>query len=236
MPPSIGSHHLTLLTLPWSGLVLGAGCLARHDPRWLFAVSALIVLQYLTDAVDGKVGKVRNAGLVRWGYYMDHLLDYVFLCAVLGVYAMLVPAESQYLMMLVLAVSGGFMVSAFLARAVTGELPISYGGIGPAEIRLVFIAINTWLVIAGRVYMLAVVPYVIVAATTALGTLVWRTQRQLWRLDEEAARRSTSASAPVAKRFLKTTSSPTTRSRSAFNGHVEPKHQDASTSSTNRSR
>jgi phosphatidylglycerophosphate synthase len=193
VPAWVESQHLTLLTLLWSALVLSASALARGDERWLWALSGLIALQYVTDAIDGKVGTLRNAGLVRWGYYMDHLLDYVFLCAILLGYTMLLPDRSQYLMAVVLAVSGGFMVSSFLARSVTGVLTISYLTIGPIEIRLVFMAINVWLATAGRAYMVGVVPYVIGASLVTLCALVFETQRTLWNLDR-AEPRATEAS------------------------------------------
>jgi hypothetical protein len=51
---------------------------AARDLRWLWGVSAMIFMQYATDHYDGKLGKYRGTGLVRWGYYMDHLLDYFF--------------------------------------------------------------------------------------------------------------------------------------------------------------
>jgi phosphatidylglycerophosphate synthase len=186
VPSWLESHHLTLLTLIWSGLVLSAASPARHNPRWLWVVSLAIALQYATDAVDGKVGQIRNAGLMRWGYYMDHFLDYVFLCAILLTYSVLLPPSADYLMTIVLAIAGAFMVSAFLARAVTGVLTISFACLGPVEMRLIFIAINTWLATVGRADMLRVVPYVIGAALVVLAAMVFKTQRRLWRLDAEA--------------------------------------------------
>jgi phosphatidylglycerophosphate synthase len=183
VPSWIESHHLTLMTLGWSAMVLAAAIPARSNPRWLAIVSLAIVLQYLTDAVDGKVGQLRNAGLVRWGYYMDHLLDYVFLCSILIAYSFLLPEGFEYLMTIVIAIAGGFMVSAFLARAVTGVLEISFVGLGPIEMRLIFISLNTWLATVGRAEMLQVVPYVIGAALVVLAALVYRTQGRLWNLD-----------------------------------------------------
>jgi phosphatidylglycerophosphate synthase len=198
VPACIGSHHLTLLTGAWSGLVLAASWLAAtSDVAWLTAVSVLIALQYVTDAIDGKVGKRRGAGLVRWGYYMDHFLDYVFLCALLLGYTLLLPADHQFLMVPIVAVSGAFMVSAFLARAVTGELPISYLHLGPIEVRLVFIGINTWLMTWGQGYMVVVIPYVVAGALVVLTALVYQTQRTLWRVDREQAEATVSPESGV---------------------------------------
>ena len=185
VPPFVQSYHLTWATLIWSGLAIVASALARTDRRWLWALSAVILLQYLTDALDGKLGRVRGDGLVGWGYYMDHFLDYVFLCSLLIGYGLLLPAPYQPLMMVSIAVAGGFMVSTFLARTVTGVLRISYGGIGPIELRVLFVALNCWIASAGQVHMLAILPYALLVSIAVLGALAFQTQRQLWSLDRE---------------------------------------------------
>lgn len=160
-------------------------------------MSALIILQYVTDAVDGKIGKDRSEGLVRWGYYMDHLLDYVFLSSILIGYTMLLPSQLQFLMVPALAVAAGFMVSSFLARTVTGVLTISYGFAGPIEVRLIFIAINLCLATVGQSYMVAVVPYAIAASLVVLCFFVHRTQRSLW-IAERQERNHQRNATPVA--------------------------------------
>lgn len=78
IPKWLETQHLTMLTLLWSLLILLFSFLSARNIRWLWAVSAMIALQWVTDHYDGKVGKHRNTGLVRWGYYMDHLLTTFF--------------------------------------------------------------------------------------------------------------------------------------------------------------
>jgi phosphatidylglycerophosphate synthase len=192
VPAWLESHHLTLLTAIWAGLIVLCSALVRADSRWLLAVSAVIVLQYLTDAIDGKVGVMRGAGLVRWGYYMDHLLDYVFLCAILIGYGLMLPERSQYLMTWTLAIAGGFMVNTFLEYGATGQFRLSYARLGPIEIRLIFISINMTLLTFGRASLLAKMPSVLLVAAGALVGLVCRTQRRLWRLDTAGRSRLTS--------------------------------------------
>src|SRR5262245_17890441 len=82
VPAWISSRQLTLLTAVWSGLVWFGCYLASANRQWLWLSTAAIAAQYLTDALDGKIGKLRNDGFVRWGHYMDHLLDYVFMAAI----------------------------------------------------------------------------------------------------------------------------------------------------------
>ena len=84
LPAWLETYHLTLLTPVWSALIIAFSSLAAGNIRWLWLVSLMVLLQYLTDHFDGKVGRYRNTGLVKWGFYMDHLLDYFFGCSVLA--------------------------------------------------------------------------------------------------------------------------------------------------------
>ena len=95
IPYWLETSHLTMLTVIWCAGILGFSYLAASDRRWLWAVSVMIFCQYLTDHFDGKIGKYRSTGLERWGYYMDHLLDYFFLASVIVGYAFILPERSR---------------------------------------------------------------------------------------------------------------------------------------------
>ncbi|MEJ7617863.1 MAG: CDP-alcohol phosphatidyltransferase family protein, partial [Pyrinomonadaceae bacterium] len=131
IPSWIQTYHLTWLTLFWCVLIVAGSALAARDLRWLWAVSLLIALQWVTDFFDGKLGKYRQTGLAKWGFYMDHFLDYVFLCSLLIGYSLILPLTSRYHIFLVLAVFAGFMVSSFLSFAATSKFDISFYKFGP---------------------------------------------------------------------------------------------------------
>ncbi len=197
IPARVGTQHLTMLTLAWcAGLVL-FGRAAAEDLRWLWGSSLMIALQWVTDFFDGKVGKYRETGLVKWGFYMDHLLDFAFLCAVVGSYAFVLPERSHVYLFLVLAVFGGFMVNSFLAFAATGRFHISHGKLGPTEFRAALVLINSLLVFYGTRRMAKALPYVAAAGLVALCALAYRTQRELWRRDMEQKRAAGPAPAAV---------------------------------------
>lgn len=183
VPRFIRSHHLTLATIPVSGGIVLFSFLARENDAWLWGVSALIAVQWLTDSLDGAVGRYRKEGLIRWGYYMDHFLDYIFLASVMTGYMILLPDHYKYLEFFVLAIFGGFMVNSYLALPSTGRFRINHLGIGPTEIRLVFIFVNTMLTIFGRTYLSFATPYVLGFSLAALAFVVYRTQREIWALD-----------------------------------------------------
>ncbi len=145
----------------------------------------MVFLQYVTDHYDGKVGKYRNTGLVRWGYYMDHFLDYVFLCSIIIGYSFILPEKSRYQILIMLAIFAGYEVSAFLAFAATDKLKISFMKLGPTEFRLAVIVINALLVEYGMKKMVGALKYVNIGAAIVLAIIVYQTHKKVWQLDME---------------------------------------------------
>jgi archaetidylinositol phosphate synthase len=185
IPSWLETYHLTMLTLVWSSFILFFSYLGAKDLRWLWGVSAMIALQYVTDHYDGKIGKYRGTGLVRWGYYMDHLLDYFFLCSVIIGYAFILPERSRYQILIMLAIFAGYEFSTFLAFAATDRLKISYLKFGPTEFRLALIIINALLVQYGTRTMINGLKYVNIGAAIGLALMIYRTHKMIWRLDME---------------------------------------------------
>jgi phosphatidylglycerophosphate synthase len=185
LPTWLETHHLTLLTIVWCAGILLFSYLATQNIKWLWMVSLMVVFQYITDHLDGKVGKYRNTGLVRWGFYMDHLLDYVFMCSVLLGYAMLCTDKGRYNMLFLLAVFGGYMIHSFLTVAAMGKFKIDLVKFGPTEFRLAVIIFNTLFIFFGTKKMNRPLIYVAGGGLIGLCILVYRTQKKIWELDME---------------------------------------------------
>jgi len=183
IPSWLQTYHLTMMTLIWSAGILLFSYFAAKDLRWLWVVSVMIFMQYVTDHYDGKIGKYRNTGLVRWGYYMDHLLDYVFLCSVIIGYAFILPEKSRYQILIMLAIFAGYQVSTFLGFAATDRLKISFLKLGPTEFRLALIVINALLVAYGTRKMVNSLKYVNIGAAAVLAVVVYRTHKTVWEMD-----------------------------------------------------
>ncbi|MBD3238441.1 MAG: hypothetical protein GF332_02270 [Candidatus Moranbacteria bacterium] len=181
IPRWIETYHLTYSTIIWSLLIILSGYLSnKYGMNWLWLSSIMIVLQYLTDLYDGKLGRYRNTGLVKWGYYMDHFLDYFFLCAILISYSFVIPEDKEIILFFILAILGGFMVNTYLAFAVSNEFRISYWKIGPTEIRILFILINTWFIVFKKSYLYFTLPTFLILITLGLIIVVYRTQKRIW--------------------------------------------------------
>jgi phosphatidylglycerophosphate synthase len=190
VPSWCETYHLTATTVVWGLGVVLFSAIARHNIHFLWGASFMIFMQYVTDLLDGAIGRQRDTGLIKWGYYMDHFLDYFFLCCILVGYSFLIQDHYKYILFFVLAMFGSFMVNSFLSFAATNEFRISYLGIGPTEVRIVFIAVNTALIImestqyaSAKMVIVQALPYVLWFATFGLFVTVFRTQKAIWDLD-----------------------------------------------------
>ena len=159
------------------------GKLAAGNLNWLWGVSLMIVLQYLTDLADGEVGRRRNTGLIKWGFYMDHFLDYIFLCCLVVAGYLIAPAGVEFWFVVLLVIVSAFMVNSFLSFSATNEFEIYHYGFGPTETRIVFIAINAWIVIFGTDQFYWMLPLTCLITGLGLVFNTWQIHRKLWQMD-----------------------------------------------------
>lgn len=194
VPSFVQTYHLTLMTIIWSAGVVISSWMARTDIRYLWVVSLMLVLQYVTDLLDGAIGRERNTGLIKWGYYMDHFLDYIFFTSLIIGYAFIFPVSSLYWLVAIGLIQIGFMVNMFLSFAMTNAFGISFAGIGPTEVRALYILFNIYIIFFGLYLPVILMPYFAIVMVIALATFVFRTSKTLWRLDMEAKQKSNGGS------------------------------------------
>jgi len=183
IPAWMETYHLTMLTLLWSVGNAGFGYLARQNLHWLWMVSLMIVLQYITDLYDGAIGRHRNTGLVKWGFYMDHFLDYIFMTSLVLAGYMISPPGLGIWYVVLMILMGSFMANSFLSFAATNEFEIYYKGIGPTEMRIVFILVNTVIIFTGTWHFIYTLPAVCLVMAVTLVYLVFRMHKRLWAID-----------------------------------------------------
>jgi archaetidylinositol phosphate synthase len=182
VPLWLETYHLTLLTIVWNIGIICSGYLAIFSIQWLYLSSACIALQYVTDLLDGEIGRRRNTGLIKWGFYMDHLLDFFFLESIILSYVFL-PTMHLGWLIAGLALASGFMVHSFLQFTCTNTFTISIAGIGPTEMRIGFIAVNTYIAFGNSAVVSAALPIVIIAGLAILIWNVYKTSVIIWQLD-----------------------------------------------------
>lgn len=183
IPKCIETYHLTYSTMLWSLLIVLFGYLATININWLWGAAVCVLLQYITDLFDGAVGRKRNTGLIKWGFYADHFLDYVFLCSVLISFWFILPMKYNLILFFLFAILVGYMMDSYLRFAATNNFKIAHLGIGPTEARIAFIITYVLNIVADRTFLSTLVPYIFIFAAMGLFYVVYKNQKEIWALD-----------------------------------------------------
>jgi len=184
-PRWIEGYHLTLMTIPFSAGLIIFGYLAKNNYAWLWLSSLMLFLQWFTDSFDGALGRLRDTGIPKWGFFMDHFLDFVFMSSMFIGYSFLVEGLSEKIVYLLIPVFGCFMVSSYLAFGATNEFKITYLWAGPTEIRIWFIVLNCLIIKFGTAFIEKVLIYILLLSVAFLCIVVYRTQKYIWNIDME---------------------------------------------------
>jgi phosphatidylglycerophosphate synthase len=142
LPGWVKPDHLTLLGLAASTGIAAAYLLTARDPRWLWAASALLVVQWFGDSLDGTLARVRRAERPRYGYYLDHLTD-AYSTVAIGLGLGLSPYMLVWVGLAVVIAYLILSINVYLETYVFDEFSFSYGRLGPTEVRIVLIGLNT---------------------------------------------------------------------------------------------
>tara|TARA_B100001971_G_C18196914_1_gene542058 strand:- start:585 stop:1244 length:660 start_codon:yes stop_codon:yes gene_type:complete len=179
----INGHNLTLIGIVWIIGVLIFAYLAQQNIYWLWGSSVILILHWFTDSFDGAVGRYQNSGLVRWGYYMDHLLDFIFISSIFIGYGFLLRPDSILWLFGMIVVIGAFMANSFLAYSVLNKFRISYFKFGPTEGRIILIVLNTIIIYNGISYVENILPYVVAFFIIYMSATIYRTQKAVYKVD-----------------------------------------------------
>jgi phosphatidylglycerophosphate synthase len=147
VPRSIRSNHLTVIGILGA---VGAGtayALTRYDPAWLWVSSLMLGVNWLGDSLDGTLARVRGTQRPKYGYYLDHVVD-AFSTTVIGLGIGLSPYVNLGLALGLVVVYLALSINVYLESSVFGVFKISYGRIGPTEVRLLLVFLNTVLALA----------------------------------------------------------------------------------------
>ena len=182
LPGRMKPDHLTALGVLASIGIAAAYVLSNGDRMWLWAASALLVVHWLGDSLDGTLARVRRSERPRYGYYLDHLVD-AFATAAIGIGLGLSP----YMLLAVgLAIVVAYLIlsiNTYLETHAFGVFTLGYGRFGPTEARLMLIAVNTALALGlvgnGLLDVLG-----IGLAAAMIAALIGRAGRNLKRLSE----------------------------------------------------
>jgi archaetidylinositol phosphate synthase len=198
LPRSILPDDLTALGVVAALGVAVAYQLANDSLDWLWVASALLVVQWLGDSLDGTLARVRKIERPTYGYYLDHLVDAIATAAIgigLGLSPLMLLSVGTLIVVAYLILS----INVYLESFAFGRFSIGYGYVGPTEIRLILIALNTAVALgAGLDFTIAELELSVfdliglaIAATmiSLLAARAWRNLRELAVKETAAPRR-----------------------------------------------
>lgn len=151
LPNRIHSDHLTIIGL--LGMILTGVSYALAP--WIGYAAPLLAtffqfVNWFGDSLDGTVARVRNRQRPRYGFYVDHAVDTIGFLFLMGGLAL-----SGYMSPWV---AGGVLIAyyflcidIYLATSVFKEFKISFGFMGPTELRIVLIIGNVFLLFFSKV-------------------------------------------------------------------------------------
>jgi len=190
VPRTVRSNHLTALGTFGAVGVGAAYALTRYSPAWLWVASIMLMVNWLGDSLDGTVARVRGTERPRYGHYLEqgvHALS----VSVIGLGIGLSPYVNLGLALGLVVVYLALSINVHLESSVFGVFNMSYGWIGPTEVRVLLLVLNTLVALAARWDIKGPWPIALVANWTLaivlaamLGLFLWRFGRNLSRLDK----------------------------------------------------
>jgi phosphatidylglycerophosphate synthase len=140
-PAWVTPDVLTGLGVVGSLMCFAGYWLSGGSKWWLLFVCAGFFVNWVGDSLDGTLARYRKTERPRFGFYIDHTVDAVteFL-TIIGI------GMSPYLRLDIAAFAMiGYLlmsVHVYIRTAVDGVFKISYGTIGPTEMRVIIVLVN----------------------------------------------------------------------------------------------
>ena len=100
------------------------------------------MVHWLGDSLDGTLARVRKIERPKYGYYLDHLVD-ALATAVIGVGLGLSPWMLLSVGLLIVVAYLVLSINTYLETYAFGVFTLGYGRVGPTEVRLALIGLNT---------------------------------------------------------------------------------------------
>ena len=141
MPAWVNSDHLTAIGFVALIGIAAAYYWARSSKAGFALASALFVVNWFGDSLDGTLARVRNQQRPRYGFYIDHVLDTLGSVFVFGGLA-LSGYMSERVALALLVAWLLMSVEVYLATYTLGTFHLSFAAFGPTEFRLLMIAGN----------------------------------------------------------------------------------------------
>lgn len=149
MPAWVNPDILTIIGVMGTLVTFAGYGLTHYHRAFLWLASLGFIINWFGDSLDGTLARYRKIERPHYGFFVDHLVD-----AVNEVMIFLGIGLSPYVRFDIacLALIGYLLLSilVFVRMCVFGVFQISFGRLGPTEIRVIAILANTWVFFFGN--------------------------------------------------------------------------------------
>jgi phosphatidylglycerophosphate synthase len=122
---------------------------SAHNKNLLWLASLGFVINWFGDSLDGTLARYRKIERPIYGFFVDHTVD-AFSVTVIILGLGLTPYVNFTLACLALIAYLLLCVLVFLRTSALGEFKISYGKLGPTEIRVILILLSVSMYFGGE--------------------------------------------------------------------------------------
>lgn len=147
--PAWATPDMMTVTGIFGSLVILLGyALCLYRPAFLWLASLGFVINWFGDSLDGTLARYRHIERPKYGFYIDHVTDVlteIITFLGLGLTPYIKFSVASVCCITYVAMS----VLVYVRMNVIGEFKISYSKLGPTEIRLLAILLNTGMYFIG---------------------------------------------------------------------------------------
>ena len=141
-PGWMTSDTLTYIGVLGTVIYAIGGWLSNTDIKYLWLSSFGLVLHWYGDSLDGTLERFRNTQRPVYGFFIDHTLDALATC----LFCLGLGLSPVMRMDVALLIMGGYLclsIYTYISTIIIDEFRLTYGKLGPTEVRLILIAVNT---------------------------------------------------------------------------------------------
>ena len=147
--PGWVSPDMMTVTGIFGALVIALGyALSQFHAAFLWLATLGYIINWFGDSLDGTLARFRHIARPKYGFYIDHISDAlteIIIILSLGLSPYVKFSVASMFCIAYIAMS----VLVYVRMNVMGEFKISYGKLGPTEVRVLAILLNTVMYFGG---------------------------------------------------------------------------------------
>ncbi len=148
MPKWVTPDIMTVIGIIGALIITLGYALSLYHPAFLWLSTLGFIINWFGDSLDGTLARHRHIERPKYGFYIDHVTDVlteIIIILGMGLSPYIKFSVASMCCIAYIAMS----VLVYVRMNVMGEFKISYGKLGPTEVRVLAIGLNTAMFFGG---------------------------------------------------------------------------------------